>query len=110
MIITMQIYFAALVMVTQRLALVRDLHTRQTLTAIHDKSSAWLGLGSAVFSLMNQTKISAALSGVFFIILYLGGIAVLHVAIPASVSVITYNGLATTAHTTQLAHPDNIPL
>ncbi|KAI0788914.1 hypothetical protein BC629DRAFT_1440116 [Irpex lacteus] len=50
------LYLAALVLVTQRLSLICDIHTRQTLTALHDKLSAWLGLGSSILTLVDQVK------------------------------------------------------
>ncbi len=90
---------------TQRLALIHDLHTRQTLTAIHDKTSAWLGLGSSLLALLDQIKLPSAISSVAYIGSYLAGIAVLHITIPASVSVNTYNATAITQQTTQLARP-----
>lgn len=102
----LQLYLAILVLVSQRLALVRDLHTRQTLTAIHDKSSAWLGLGSSIMVLKDQLKVRAAIPSVAFIALYLGGVAALHITTPASVSVGTYNGTAFIKNATRLARPN----
>ncbi|KAI0683023.1 hypothetical protein BC835DRAFT_1423689 [Cytidiella melzeri] len=101
------VYLAVLVLVTQRLALIRDLHTRQTPTAIHDKSSAWLGLGSSLVTLLDQTRVPAAVSSVVFIAIWLGGVAILHIAIPASVSVSVYNHTVATQQQTQLARPDH---
>ncbi|KAI0089620.1 hypothetical protein BDY19DRAFT_114224 [Irpex rosettiformis] len=104
------LYLAVLVLVTQRLALVLDLHTQQTLTAIHDKSSAWLGIGSSIFVLVDQVKIPAAISSVVYITTYLTGVAVLHITLPASVSVNTYNATALTKQATKLARPLNVNL
>ena len=95
-------------MVTQRLALICDLRTVQTLTAIHDKSSAWLGLGSSLLALVDQIRLPTAVVGVLFITLCLSGIALLHIAIPASVSISTYNTTMLTQQTTQLARPHNL--
>ncbi len=106
---TQQLYLATLVLTTQRLALIRDLHTRQTLTAIHDKASAWLGLGSSLFALMDQITLPSSVSHVALIGSYLAGIAVLHVTIPASMSVNTYNATIPTQQTTQLARPLTSP-
>ncbi|KAI0750551.1 hypothetical protein BC629DRAFT_1598872 [Irpex lacteus] len=99
------LYLAGLVLVTQRLALIHDLHTRQTLTAIHDKTSAWLGLGSSLLAIVDQIKLPSAVFSVAFIGSYLLGIAALHITIPASVSVNTYNATIMTQQTTQLARP-----
>ncbi|KAI0777065.1 hypothetical protein BC629DRAFT_1525131 [Irpex lacteus] len=100
------LYLAALVLITQRLALIRDLHTRQTLTAIHDKASAWLGLGSSLFALWDQKSLCSSALGVILIGLYWAGIAVLHIIIPASVSVTTYNATVLTQQTTRLARSE----
>ncbi|KAI0777092.1 hypothetical protein BC629DRAFT_632196 [Irpex lacteus] len=99
------LYLAGLVLVTQRVALIHDLHTRQTLTAIHDKTSAWLGLGSSLLAIVDQIKLPSVVFSVAFIGSYLLGIAALHITIPASVSVNTYNATIMTQQTTQLARP-----
>lgn len=90
-------------MTTQQLSLQRDLQTRQTLTAIHDKSSAWLGLASSLSSLWQQWKIPTAVWGVIDITLYLGGIFALHVTIPSLFHVVPYNTIVKVHATTQLA-------
>lgn len=69
-------------LLTQRLALRGYLYTSQTLTAIHDKSTTWLGLGSAFASLWQQFKLPAAVPGVVLIILYLLATFALHITIP----------------------------
>ncbi|KAI0734347.1 hypothetical protein BC629DRAFT_505756 [Irpex lacteus] len=99
------LYLAALVLVTQRVALIHDLNTRQTLTAIHDKTSAWLGLGSSLLALIDQFKLPSAVPSVICTGIYLAGIAALHITIPASVSINTYNATVFTQQTTQLARP-----
>ncbi|KAF7795220.1 hypothetical protein EIP86_006370 [Pleurotus ostreatoroseus] len=57
-------------------------HRRQTLSAIHDKSSAWLGLGSSAFALLRQKAIKTDLVGVIATALYLLCISVVHTAFP----------------------------
>ncbi|KAI0089621.1 hypothetical protein BDY19DRAFT_114029 [Irpex rosettiformis] len=104
------LYLAGLVLLTQRQALIRDLHTQQTLTAIHDKLTAWLGLGSSLMALVDQIRIPAAVSNVVFIAIYLCGVAVLHITIPASVGVSTYDATVPTLQTTQLARPWSLSL
>lgn len=71
----------------------RNLRKRQTLTAVHDKASAWLGLGSSVAALLDQAEVPAAMSGVVLVMLYLADITALHVTVPASVEVDTYNAV-----------------
>ncbi|KAI0929983.1 hypothetical protein AcV5_006808 [Taiwanofungus camphoratus] len=72
-------YSVVLLVSTQRLALKRVLLKRQTLTAAHDVSSAWTGLGAALVSLWRQTSISASLFGTSLVAMYLAGTAVLHI-------------------------------
>lgn len=48
----LQIYTAILVFVTQKLAMRRNLRAYQTLTATHDNISSWMGLGSALATLI----------------------------------------------------------
>ena len=68
-----------------------DLLTGQTLTTVHDKSSAWYGLGSALTSLYQQTKFRSSLVGVASIVVYLFCVFVLHITIPSMFSVEPYN-------------------
>lgn len=91
-------------LVTQRLALSKDMHTRQTLTAIHDKSSAWLGLGSAAFSAWKQTRLRAAPWGVLCITLYLLGVFTLHVTIPGLFHIVPFNATVPSVQRTDLAN------
>lgn len=88
---------------TQKLALQRDLCTRQTLTSIHDKSSAWLGLGSSLQSLWYQTKLRAATWGVTLVTGYLMGIFILHITIPSLFDMVPFNATVPTTQGTQLA-------
>lgn len=92
-----------LVLLAQRLALRTELYTVQTLTALHDKANAWLGLGSAAVSMWQQTKVCAALSGVTCIAVYLTAIFALHITIPAIFNVAPFNATMLTMHQTKLA-------
>jgi hypothetical protein len=82
-----QVYSAVLVLVTQMLSLRRSLKMDQTLTATHDTSAAWAGLGSATVLAWNQKAVPASIVGVFLVFLYLGSISVLHITIPALFSI-----------------------
>jgi hypothetical protein len=97
-----------MVMFTQRLALQRDLAQRQTLTAIHDKSSAWLGIGSAVVGVVQQMKLQTAVWGVILIALYFLGVFTLHVSIPSLFHVDLFNGTNPITRTTILAVGNNV--
>ncbi|KAJ7605649.1 hypothetical protein FB45DRAFT_1042131 [Roridomyces roridus] len=76
------LYSALLVFITQSLALRRDLHRRQLLTATHDNAVAWSGLGSAVARLWDQRAIPASSIGVLTALTYLASISALHTAFP----------------------------
>ena len=64
-----------LLFITQGLALRRNYHLRQSLSALHEKSAAWLGLGSAVTGMWRQRtqKNRTTPTGIFLILAYLGG-------------------------------------
>ncbi|KAJ7613442.1 hypothetical protein FB45DRAFT_1036380 [Roridomyces roridus] len=76
------LYCALLVFVMQSLALRRDLHKRQLLTAMHDNADAWSGLGSAIVRLWQQWDVPASPIGVLSALSYLASILVLHTAFP----------------------------
>ncbi|KAH7917960.1 hypothetical protein BV22DRAFT_922494 [Leucogyrophana mollusca] len=99
-------YSAGLVLSTQRLALRRNLVSYQTLTATHDLSAGWAGLGSALLSLWRQTSVRASLFGTLCVALYLGGIAVLHVTTSALLSIQTYNTTSIVQVPTTLGVPN----
>ncbi|KAJ7790824.1 hypothetical protein B0H14DRAFT_3568457 [Mycena olivaceomarginata] len=78
-----QVHCAILVLVTQILSMRRSLQEDQTLTATHDNSVAWTGIGSASLLLWDRGTVPASIRGVMSPALYLGGILVLHITIPA---------------------------
>ncbi|KAL1733725.1 hypothetical protein EV714DRAFT_203825, partial [Schizophyllum commune] len=77
------VYATTLVWLTQRLAFRRLLSHGKSLTAIHDEYNSWIGLGSAFITLWGQRSRRSALRWVMFTTIYLGGIDILHVSIPA---------------------------
>ncbi|KAI6009669.1 hypothetical protein EDC04DRAFT_2773203, partial [Pisolithus marmoratus] len=81
-------YGALLVWLTQRLALRCELLEKQTLTAIHDKASAWNGLGAGLNNLWDQFKVQGATSGGLLVTVYLGGIFVHHITSGSVISVV----------------------
>lgn len=97
-----QLYIAVLVLLTQRLALRSDLLTRQTLTSIHDKSGAWLGLGSAVMAVWQQTKLRTGAWGISAITVYLLSVFALHITIPGLLHVVPYNATVAASYPTRL--------
>jgi hypothetical protein len=76
---------------TQRLAMQRNFRSFQTLTATHDSLSSWAGLGSALATLYNQLSVTASVFGTLNVVGYLGCVAILHITIPAFLSVETFN-------------------
>jgi hypothetical protein len=78
-----QMYTAALVFVTQRLWTRRSLPTERILTATHDSTTVWTGIGSALSQLWSQRTTSGSGIGVLSVFLYLANILVLHITTPA---------------------------
>ena len=78
-----QIYTVALVVITQQLATQGSLFKYQTLTATHDDSTAWTGLGSALLVLRQQKNIAASVVGTLLVTIYLIGISILHISTPS---------------------------
>ncbi|KAJ6514660.1 hypothetical protein DFH09DRAFT_1431637 [Mycena vulgaris] len=77
-----KVYLALLVFMTQTLSMRGDLQIYQTLSATHDNTAAWAGLGSAVLYLWRQRVVSASIRGVLLVAFYLTNIALLHVTMP----------------------------
>ncbi|KAJ4474251.1 hypothetical protein J3R30DRAFT_3295500 [Lentinula aciculospora] len=85
------VYLAGQVLVLQQLALRKVFHVSRTVTAVHDVYGAWNGLGSALSAVINQGKLATSLWGVVAVAVYLGGVSVLHITIPATLSLATFN-------------------
>ncbi|KAH7922495.1 hypothetical protein BV22DRAFT_655249 [Leucogyrophana mollusca] len=100
------LYQAGMVATTQQLALQRNLLRHQTLTATHDNSGAWSGLGAALISLWRQIKIPAAVWGVLFVTLYLVCIAVLHVTSSSIMNLEVFNASYQATSQTTLGMPN----
>ncbi|KAJ7826839.1 hypothetical protein B0H13DRAFT_2120458 [Mycena leptocephala] len=76
-------YTSILVFLVQKLAMQQNLRTYQTLTATHDSITSWAGLGSAL--------LHSSVFGTLNIVIYLGCISILHITIPANLSVATFS-------------------
>ncbi|KIK44118.1 hypothetical protein CY34DRAFT_654490 [Suillus luteus UH-Slu-Lm8-n1] len=90
------IYTAILLFFTQRLAMSRTLVRRQKLTAIHDISGAWAGLGSALISVRQQIDIPASWWMTSAVTVYLASISVLHVTSSTLLQFQSFNTSRTT--------------
>ena len=64
---------------TQRLAVSRTLVRKQSLTRVHDVSQAWTSVGSALFGLWQQARVTASLRMTVAITTYYLCISVLHI-------------------------------
>ncbi|KAH7882201.1 hypothetical protein F5I97DRAFT_437003 [Phlebopus sp. FC_14] len=100
------IYQGALVVLTQQLALRSNLLRRQTLTALHDKSLAWGGLGASILSLWRQGTLPTAVCGTLSVVLYLISISILHVTSSSLLDVESYGSTFPTLSRTNLATPN----
>lgn len=95
-----------LVLVTQRLALQRELHVQQKYTSIHDKSTSWLGLGSSLLTLVKQDgTTSSTFWGVMLIVAYLSCIFVIHITTPNLFEVATFNSTQSTVISIRMGRP-----
>ncbi|KAG2344928.1 hypothetical protein BDR05DRAFT_961366, partial [Suillus weaverae] len=100
------LYTAVLIFLTQRLAISRALIRRLKLTAIHDISGAWAGLGSALSSIWKQAHIPASLWATTAVTTYLVCISVLHVTSSTLLQFQTFNSSMTTGVSTILGWVD----
>ncbi|KAJ7859234.1 hypothetical protein B0H13DRAFT_1901544 [Mycena leptocephala] len=85
------VYLAVLVLVTQKLSVRHSLVTAQPLTATHDSTAAWAGIGAASLHLWHQKAVRASIIGILSVFLYLGTVLVLHISTPALFSLETFN-------------------
>ncbi|KAG1807955.1 uncharacterized protein BJ212DRAFT_1303162 [Suillus subaureus] len=101
------IYTAILLFLTQWLAISRILVRRLKLTAIHDISGAWAGLGSALSSVWQQTDIPASWWTTSAVAIYLANITMLHVTSSTLLQFQTFNTSMTTSVPTTLGWLDD---
>ena len=66
--------------ITQQLAVSAILTRHHYLTAVHDISQAWTGIGAAVYSLWQQTKLVSSILPILGVVIYLACISTLHIA------------------------------
>jgi hypothetical protein len=81
----------SVVLVVQQLALRRTLHQRLTLTAVHDQYNAWTGFGAACMTLLKQYHLPVSVWSVVAVTIYLLCVSVLHITVPATFSLATFN-------------------
>ncbi|KAJ6488814.1 hypothetical protein C8R45DRAFT_1143005 [Mycena sanguinolenta] len=91
------IYSTVLVFITQALATRRNLRRNQMLTATHDNTAAWAGLGAAVAVLWNQMKVpsGASIAGLLSAIIYLVAILGIHITSSSLFSLVAFTSTRT---------------
>jgi hypothetical protein len=83
------------------LALHRNWQAGKTLTATHDNATAWVGLGSALVTMLDQIAVTSSVLGVLSIFGYLASLSLLHITTPALFSVEAFNITIPTTVSTQ---------
>jgi len=90
-----------MLLTTQQLVVRRDLGTRRTLTSTNDSDVAWSGLGSSLLTLWRQFELPAHVGETLIAVVYLSGIAALHITTPSLFVVEAFNqSIATTVEAT----------
>ena len=90
---------------TRRLAISTAMSKGQKLTAVHDISGAWNGIGAAINTLWQQTKIVSAPSTILLTLAYLGCISGLHIVSSSVVQFEAFNNTVTSLVPSTLAWP-----
>jgi hypothetical protein len=80
-----------MVFVTQQLVIRHNLRSSSTLTYLHDSNTAWQGLVAALLTLWRQKAVRSRTGLIILATVYLGGIAALHITIPALASIEVFN-------------------
>ena len=78
---------------------------RQKLTAIHDIAGAWNGIGAAISTLWQQTKVVSSPSAIFLTLAYLGFISGLHIISSSVIQFDAFNNTVTYTVSSTLAWP-----
>ncbi|KAF8121104.1 hypothetical protein EV363DRAFT_1187281 [Boletus edulis] len=99
------LYTAVLVWMTQRLAITAAMSQPRKLTAIHDISGAWNGIGAAINTLWQQTKVMSAPSMIFFTLAYLGAISGLHIVSSSVIQFEAFNNTVAVVVPSTMAWP-----
>ena len=78
---------------------------RQKLTAIHDISGAWNGIGAAINMLWQQTKVISSPSAILLTLAYLGCISSLHIISSSVIQFEAFNNAVTLTVPSTVAWP-----
>ena len=88
---------------TQRLALSAVMAQWTKLTAVHDISGAWNGIGAAIGALWQQTKVTSSPSTLLSVLIYLGCILGLHIISSSVIQFEAFNSPVTSVVPSSLA-------
>ncbi|KAH8792746.1 hypothetical protein DL96DRAFT_1657187 [Flagelloscypha sp. PMI_526] len=77
------LFLAGALFASQKIFMRRILLSHQTITSSHDQSKSWLGLGSALTTLLQQRSAHSGIRAVLFITIYLSASAVVKVTTSA---------------------------
>ncbi|KAF8439689.1 hypothetical protein L210DRAFT_3760707 [Boletus edulis BED1] len=99
------LYTAVLVWMTQRLAITAAMSQPRKLTAIHDISGPWNGIGAGINALWQQTKVMSAPSTIFFTLAYLGAISGLHIVSSSVIQFEAFNNTVAVVVPSTMAWP-----
>ena len=88
---------------TQRLALAAVMVQWLKLTAVHDISGAWNGIGAAISALWQQTKVISSPSMLLLVLLYLSCISGLHIISSSVIQFEAFNNTVTSIVPSSLA-------
>ncbi|KAH0834262.1 hypothetical protein J3R83DRAFT_11618 [Lanmaoa asiatica] len=78
---------------------------RQKLTAMHDISGAWNGIGAAIGASWEQTKVVSALSTILLTMAYLSCISGLHIILSSVIQFEAFNNTVTSVVPSTVAWP-----
>ncbi|KAH0835538.1 hypothetical protein J3R83DRAFT_9238 [Lanmaoa asiatica] len=101
------IYTTVLVLLTQKLALSAVMVQRLKLTAVHDISGAWNGIGAAISALWQQIKVTSSPSALVLVFVYLSCISGLHIISTSVIQFEAFNNTVTSVVPSSLAWPSS---
>ena len=105
--LSLQLYTAGLVFLTQQLAISAILTRHHYLTAVHDISQAWTGNGAAVHALWQQTKIVSSILPILGVVIYLACISTLHIASSTIMQFTAFNSTSTISIQSSITWPNS---
>ena len=108
--LSLKLYTAGLVFITQQLAIPAILTKHHYLTTVHDISQAWTGIGAAVYSLWQQTKLVSSILPMLGVMIYLACISTLHIASSTIMQFTAFNSTSTISIQSNVTWPNSTVL